>query len=114
VHEDVVSSGVHLHGLYNINKLGYGLGFESVFADVIHNNVSVILAYRLIEQFELSIAPGVLLENEETNKNYPTLHFEGIYLFEMGKIGHFGPVISYSYASVDQHYLFGIHFGFDL
>lgn len=114
LHEKEVSSGMHIHGLYNINKFGLGIGYESVFAHELHQNISAILAYRPTESIELSIAPGVLLENEETGKNLPSLHFEAIYLFEVGKSFHLGPVISYSYADADQHIMLGIHIGIPL
>jgi len=114
MHEKEASSGIHVHGLYNINKIALGLGYESVFAHELHQNVSAIFAYRPIESIELSIAPGILLENEETGKNLPSLHFEAIYLFEVGKLFHIGPVVSYSFTEADQHIMAGIHLGIPL
>lgn len=111
-HEKDVAPGLHLHGLYNHEKWVYGVGFESVFLDENHYNISGILGYRPVEALELSVAPGILLENEETGKHLFSMHFEAVYLFEIENFGHLGPVISYAKAGEDQHGMIGVHFGF--
>jgi hypothetical protein len=109
--EKTIAPGVHLHLFYNFNRIGLGIGAEQIFFDERHTNLAALLAIRPLERIELTLAPGVLLENEETGKNLFSMHFEASYLWEIKKFGHLGPVVSYSFAGDEKHALLGIHYG---
>lgn len=113
VQEDEWAPGAHLHAMYNVHKFGFGLGYEMVFADIKHFGLGLLLAYRPVERLELAVSPGILFENAETGKNLFALHLEAIYSWEIGDVGHIGPVLGYGIAGEDQHLMLGVHFGFD-
>ena len=103
-----------MHSVYNVGKFGVGVGLEAAFAEIKHYGIGAIFAFRPIENFELSVGPGVLLENEETGKNLFALHLEAIYSWEIGHFGHLGPVVGYGFAGNDKHLFLGVHLGVDI
>lgn len=113
-HEKEWAAGNHIHLMYFKGKLGFGLGGEAVFAEVNHYSISALIAYKPVESIEFVVSPGILLENEETNENLFSMHFEAIYTWELGDFGHLGPVISYAIAGDDSHAMLGLHLGIGL
>lgn len=112
--EKEYAPGGHLHAMYNHHNFSYGLGLESIFAEVKHYGVGGIVAYRPIEDLEVSVSPGILLKNSETGKHLFAMHFEVSYFWEFDHFGHMGPVVGYGFAGEDQHLFLGLHLGVNL
>ena len=112
--ENEVSFGLHFHVLRRIEKIKkvrIGLGFENVFDEHTHINSSFLFNYEIYKGLNASVSPGILFLKEELFwHKKASLHIELAYEFEI-KNFHLGPVIEYSYSSIDQHLMFGLHLG---
>ncbi|MBP9674894.1 MAG: hypothetical protein KBD63_07330 [Bacteriovoracaceae bacterium] len=115
LNEDEVSWGIHAHllrSMESIKRLKIGFGLENIFDEHAHINTSAVFNYQISQGFSASYSPGILFFKENSKwEKYFSSHFEFLYEFEIGNY-HLGPIVEYSYAKVDQHLMFGIHFAF--
>jgi hypothetical protein len=112
--EEVSGLGLHLHYTRTLkgklDKLGIGGGFEAVFLEHTHYNLSVMAVFRPVHPFWISLGPGIAYFTEE--KQYrASLHVETGYEFEL-KAVHIGPMLEYAFAGGDHHFMIGLHIGF--
>lgn len=111
--EGHTSSGFHLH--YSrmfggkVSWLGISPGLEFVFGDHQHYAAQLLLSFRPAGGWWIGAGPGVsYFEHHKEWK--PSGHVETGYEFDAGSI-HFGPVMEYSLAGEDQHFMVGLHLG---
>ncbi len=116
--EDELAFGAHAHVTRSVpgwQRLRLGLGLESVLDEHGHLNAALVVNVHVIAGLSVSVAPGVLVLRED-HGGWGTRfssHFEALYDFDLGPL-HVGPMLEYSYASVDQHLMLGLHMGFEL
>jgi hypothetical protein len=120
-------SGLHLHYFRTLkphSKWALGAGFEQVWVDGSHFNVSAGVRYHLLNQLSVAAFPGVtfvshkdeheshlersVIEHED-NKPKFTMHFELVYDFFHWRNVHFGAVLDYAWKRHDSHAMIGIH-----
>jgi hypothetical protein len=108
---------VHLHLLKRLDgsefleRLGIGLGFETIFADHTHHTLMATVTFFPIEHLAISLSPGIVWADEEDGwENHYATHLEASYGFEVGEY-EVGPVIGYADSDEGDHYMFGLHFG---
>lgn len=108
--EKEIAYGLHVHFVKNIKHtiFGLGIGYEKIFDEHNHNNVSLILQFRPINRLTFNLGPGINIET--INEIHPALHIETSYDFCL-KNFHIGPVIEYSISTEDKHISFGLHIG---
>ncbi|MDT8393736.1 MAG: hypothetical protein RQ761_07815 [Bacteroidales bacterium] len=58
---------------------------------------------------EIGAGPGISYFSHH-DEFLPSGHIETGYEFEAGQV-HFGPVLEYSIAGEEQHFMFGLHLG---
>lgn len=111
ISEDENTLGLHLHFIKNITEggLGVGVGYERLFDEHGHNNISAVLNYRIREHLSVALAPGLTFEDEDTGLK-PAIHFEFGYEWEFGDF-HVGPMVEYAIDTEDNHLSLGIHVG---
>ena len=117
IEEGETAPSIHLHwlkrleGSESLERLGIGLGFETIFADHTHHTVMATLAFFPIDHLVLSVSPGVVFADEETGwENHYATHIELSYGFEVGEY-EIGPVIGYADSDEGSHRMIGLHFG---
>jgi hypothetical protein len=105
--------GLHLHYTRmlkgKLDKLGFGGGFEAVFMEHTHYNLSAMAVFRPIHPFWISIGPGIAYFTKE-NQYRISLHIETGYEFDL-KAVHLGPMLEYAFAGGDHHFMIGLHVG---
>ena len=108
---------VHLHLLKRLDgsefleRLGVGLGFETIFADHTHHSLMATVTFFPMEHLALSLSPGIVWADEEDGwANHYATHLEASYGFEIGEY-EVGPVIGYADSEEGDHYMIGLHFG---
>ena len=108
---------VHLHLLKRLDgsefleRLGIGLGFETIFADHTHHTLMATVTFFPIEHLALSLSPGIVWADEENGwESHYATHLEANYGFEVGEY-EIGPVIGYADSEGGDHYMIGLHFG---
>ena len=115
--EEKNNLGLHLHyvkGFGSHNHFGLGLSLETILDEHQHNSISLLGLYHFDNGFTIAYAPGILFS--EHNGNSETLftqHFEFYYEYELGKF-HIVPQFDIGIEKENIHYMFGIHFGFDI
>jgi hypothetical protein len=117
------SLGFHAHYIKGValhNKLGLGLGFETIFDEHTHNAYNLMFVYRAGTNINgyLSIAYGVgVLRSEEEDH-----HEEGVtstfaqHLEFVWELNHkqrfcYGPVLDIGFEKGEVHYMIGLHIG---
>ena len=117
VDEDETAPSIHLHwlkpleGSESLERLGIGLGFETIFADHTHHTVMATLAFFPIDHLVLSVSPGIVFADEESGwENHYATHIELSYGFDVGEY-EIGPVIGYADSDEGSHRMIGLHFG---
>jgi hypothetical protein len=115
-HEHEVTAGLHLHYIRGVafhNKLGIGVGFETIFDEHKHFTISVVFQYRIYKGWSVAYAPGLLMVKENETYEYQfAQHFETAYEWEIGKF-HIGPMAEVGVEPNGVHYMLGVHFGID-
>ena len=108
---------VHLHLLKRLDgsefleRLGIGLGFETIFADHTHHTLMATVTFFPVEHLAISLSPGIVWADEEDGwESHYATHLEASYGFEIGEY-EVGPVIGYADSDEGDHYMFGLHFG---
>ncbi len=101
------ATSLHIHYLRHISeKVGMGLGYESIFDEHGHQVVSLVFRYKLATTgLKLSYMPGVYLQGGSGVAH----HFEVSWSTEIGNI-HAGPFLSVSFSD-ETHYSLGLHVG---
>ena len=115
--EGEYAMGTHLHFIRRLRGegirrfLGFGIGFETIFADHMHYNVMGTIAIYPYKNLSIAISPGMLIveHHDEYDTRYST-HVEVGYGFDVGQF-HIGPVVGYAKSGDDEHYMIGIHIG---
>jgi len=111
-----VAPGFHLHYIKGIafqNRLGIGLGLETILEEHKHYSISVVFQYRIYKGLTAVYAPGILILKEESEKELQfAQHLEAAYEFELGAV-HLGPMAGIGTAKEGIHYIIGVHFGID-
>ena len=115
--EGEYAMGTHLHFIRRLRGegirrfLGFGIGFETIFADHMHYNVMGTIAIYPYKNLSIAISPGMLIveHHDEYDTRYST-HVEVGYGFDVGQF-HIGPVVGYAKSGDDEHYMIGIHLG---
>lgn len=115
-HEDELAAGLHLHYVRGVafhDKLGVGLGFETIFDEHKHYTISAVFQYRVYKGWSVAYAPGLLMVKEDGIWEYQfAQHFETAYEWEIGKF-HIGPMAEIGVEPHGTHYMIGVHFGID-
>ena len=111
VKEKIISYGLHLHYVRNLqhSRFGYGLGYERIFDDHGHNTYSAVVSYR-VNAISFILAPGVTVEDEHPGEAAFAVHAEATYEFQLGDL-HLGPVLEFAYDPEDIHISLGLHVG---
>ena len=119
VDEDEAASAVHLHlvkrlhGLDFLERIGIGLGFETIFADHAHHTLMASLVFFPVDHLAISVSPGIVwVDEEEGWENHYATHIEVSYGFRIGKY-EVGPVIGWAESDEGSHRMIGLHFGFE-
>ena len=111
--EQHTASGFHLHYLRmlggKLHNFGVAPGLEFIVGKDKHYTLHLLVVYRPMHGFWIGAGPGLTYFDDHEELGISG-HIETGYEFDAGKI-HFGPVIEYSWASNDQHMLFGLHLG---
>jgi len=114
INENEIAPSFHLHYTRMLegkwSKIGLGGGFESVMDEHRHYTASLMLTYRPVHAWWISLGPGITYF-ESTKKIKPSLHVETGYEFNVGKV-HLGPLVEYALSSGDQHIMVGLHIGY--
>jgi hypothetical protein len=114
--EDELSWGIHIHyirGIGDENKVGIGIGLETIVDEHRHYTISGVLHYRIYKGLIFSLAPGLLILKEEDKYLLQfAQHFELAYELEIGEF-HLGPVAELGLETIGVHYMVGLHFGID-
>lgn len=113
--EKEVASGLHLHLLRRLEfyeKLGIGLGFETVLDEHKHFSTGIVFKYEIWKGLNFLVSPGILFlkPHNEWEKQF-SIHYELLYEFKVKGL-HLGPVFDYSYSKNDQHLMLGLHVGY--
>ncbi len=111
--EGEIAPGLHLHLLQQnkmIPKLMVGVGFEAVMDEHTHLTAGLVFNYNIYKGLYAAVSPGLLWINHDGWESAYVTHFELSYEFEVGKL-HIGPIVEYSYASLDKHVMLGVHVG---
>jgi len=112
--EDEFAPSFHIHYTRMLEgkweKIGFGVGFESVMDEHRHYTVALVINYRPVHAWWISLGPGITYFESE-NEVKPSLHVETGYEFDVGKV-HLGPLVEYAFTSGDQHFMLGLHVGF--
>ena len=117
--EDETAPSIHLHlvkrlhGSNLLERIGIGLGFETIFADHVHHTLMASLVFFPIDHLAISVSPGIVWVNEEGGwENHYATHIEASYGFRIGKY-EVGPVFGWAESDEGSHRMVGIHFGFE-
>ena len=114
--EGELSWGIHIHyirGIGDENKVGIGIGLETIVDKHRHYTISGVLHYRIYKGLIFSLAPGLLILKEEDKYLLQfAQHFELAYELEIGEF-HLGPVAELGLETIGVHYMVGLHFGID-
>ena len=118
VDEDEIAPAVHLHLLKRLcgsdflERIGVGLGFETIFADHAHHTLMGGLVFFPLDHLAISVSPGIVWVNEEGGwENHYATHIEASYGVEIGKY-EVGPVIGWAESDEGSHRMIGLHLGF--
>lgn len=111
--EGELAYGLHLHYMRNIGEspFGYGLGYEQIFDDHLHRNLSIIGSYTPGKHLFLTLSPGITFIGREKPEKTFALHLEATYEYEIGNI-HIGPVAGYSISGHGYHISLGLHLAY--
>ena len=104
---------LHLHFMYTISdtKFGFGLGYEKINDEHKHNAIGLLINYRLLKRFSITMSPALSFEGNHTDEYNFALHVETGYEIEIHNF-HLGPVIGFAYEPEDTHLSAGIHIAF--
>ena len=129
------SLGFHAHYIKGIalhNKLGVGLGFETIFDDHTHNMYNLMFVYRFGSKINgyLSVAygAGILrssdhfhdehdehdehdLDNDVIKSSFAQ-HLEFVYEINHRNKYCYGPVLDIGFEKDEVHYMIGLHVGY--
>ena len=123
------SFGFHAHYIKGValdNKLGLGLGFETILEDHTHNSYNLMCVYRFGSKINgfLSVAygAGILMSSEESHEEHEEDHEEEItssfaqhveIVYELNHKQNFcyGPVLDIGLDNNEIHYMIGFHVG---
>jgi len=112
-HEESVATGLHLHYTRmlpdKMHWLGFGAGFESVLDLHKHFSANLMITFRPVDLWWISLGPGLTYFGEEDDFRYST-HIETGLEFNAGFF-HLGPMVEYGIAGDEQHLMFGLHIG---
>jgi hypothetical protein len=107
------ASGLHLHYMRmlggKMHNFGIAPGLEFIFGEHKHYTLHLLFIYRPAHGWWLGAGPGYTYYNQEKKFGFSG-HIETGYEFDAGSV-HFGPVVEYSWASENQHFLVGLHLG---
>ena len=111
--EQQVAYSLHIHFLrfFSESRLGAGIGYERIFAGHKHQSFTVVGAYRFASPLVVTLAPGVLLGNQDHPEARFVLHMEAVYEFEIGNF-HLGPALEFATTFDEYHVGLGIHVAF--
>ena len=112
VHEEAFTGSLHTHVIRNLgheNRFGVGLGFETLFDEHKHINISIPVNYNTGVGLVFTVSPGILWKNESVWERGPSIHMEALYEF-MFEHFHIGPMFEIAMAKSDIHIMLGIHF----
>jgi hypothetical protein len=124
------SVGFHAHYIKGIaldNKLGLGIGFETILEEHTHNSYNLMCVYRFGSNINgfLSIAygAGVLRSSEESHEEHEdeeheekitssfAQHVEIVYELNHKRGFCYGPVLDIGFDNNEIHYMIGFHIG---
>ncbi len=115
--ENESAPGVHLHLMRRLSGEGFqryfgvGLGLETIFAAHQHHAVMGSVAVYPWRSLVLTVSPGVVFADHDGQwEDEFAIHIEASYGFTWGEF-EIGPVIGFSQADDDRHYMAGIHIG---
>ena len=113
VKEKEFTHGIHLHFDRTIrdSKFALGIGYERLFDEHIHNFIGIAGSYRLVDEFIISLSPGIAFEGDLKSELKFGLHFETSYEFEIHSL-HIGPIVQFAYDPEDYHVSLGLHIGY--
>lgn len=111
--EQSTSTGFHIHYSRMFGGktkwLGISPGVEFLFGEHNHYAFQVMVVARPAFGWWIGAGPGISYFSHH-EEFLPSGHIETGYEFDAGHI-HFGPMVEYSWASEDQHVMFGLHLG---
>jgi len=113
VKQNEIAYALHVHYTHFLENspLGIGLGYEIIFADHLHNSITVHMNYELLEHLNFDLAPGIVFEGGNLGEINYTIHTELFYEFEIGDF-HLGPSFEFAYDPEDIHLSVGLHLGY--
>lgn len=125
-----MSIGFHAHYIKGIaldNKLGLGLGYETIFDDHTHDSYNLMCVYRFGSNlngfFSVAYGAGILRssenhdehEDEHEDKEDITSsfaqHIEIVYELNHRQRFCYGPVLDIGFDNNEVHYMIGFHIG---
>lgn len=112
VGEPELHYGVHLHYVRTIgaSRFGYGAGLEWIPTGDGHFTTGPLVSYRVWHDLSLIVSPGVTAERGSMEDMEPSLHVEGSYGFELGRV-HVGPAAEWAWDPEHMHISIGLHIG---
>jgi len=123
--------GFHAHYVKAIaldNKLGLGLGFETILDEHTHNSYNLMCVYRFGSKingfFSLAYGAGVLVSEEDEHGDHDShedheedvalsfaQHLEIVYEMNHRQRFCYGPVLDIGLEKEGMHYMIGFHIG---
>ena len=110
--EKKLTGSLHLHALRNFGhakRFGTGLGFEALFDEHRHINLSIPFNYHTGEGLVFTLSPGILFKEENGWDKQFSFHLESLYEFTFEHF-HIGPMFELALSRTDIHLMIGIHF----
>jgi len=116
--------GIHAHYFRTLgdhSRWAVGAFAEQVWLDDTHFSVGAGVRYELVERLHVGAFPGVTFAKHEhdhdghehdKSKARFSVHGELVYDLFTWKKFHLGPVLDYSWAKDDSHFMLGIHVAF--
>lgn len=113
LNERTTATGFHIHYSRMFGGktkwLGISPGLEFLFGDHRHYALQAMVVFRPAFGWWIGAGPGISYFSHH-DEFLPSGHIETGYEFEAGQV-HFGPVLEYSIAGEEQHFMFGLHLG---
>jgi hypothetical protein len=113
--EQLLAPGIDLHILRQLGEKqnwGMGLGYEIVFKENIHNNISLMGNVHPVKFLAINAGPGFTFGKHDNEMEFsPALHAEAVFEFDINKI-HIGPVAGFGIDKEESHYSLGVHVGY--
>ncbi len=104
----------HFHAIKAINSfIGIGAGYERIFAQEVHQSLSLMVNFHPFPHVDFNIGTGFGLPAHDEPWTIG-LHAETSYTWPVGEKLHLGPMIDFGWSEHGYHLATGIHFGFDL